>query len=145
MAHGLSCSAACGIFPDQGSNPCPLHWQVDSQPVRHQGSPLGHFYSRWRAHRPASRPQEARCRELWLKLPCRGYLLTSFYPVPLSIRRPGSLTLPQILFLWKKPFIPSTGDCSWPLYFASGKLKSDSFLGSVYVKVPRKGVKYLTK
>ena len=21
MAHGLSCSAACGIFPDQGSNP----------------------------------------------------------------------------------------------------------------------------
>ena len=23
MAHGLSCSAACGIFPDQGSNPCP--------------------------------------------------------------------------------------------------------------------------
>ena len=23
MAHGPSCSAACGIFPDQGSNPCP--------------------------------------------------------------------------------------------------------------------------
>ena len=39
MAHGLSCSAACGIFPDQGSNPCPLHWQADSQPLRHQGSP----------------------------------------------------------------------------------------------------------
>ena len=39
VAHGLSCSAACGIFPDQGSNPCPLHWQVDSQPLRHQGSP----------------------------------------------------------------------------------------------------------
>ena len=27
--HGLSCSAACGVFPDQGSNPCPLHWQAD--------------------------------------------------------------------------------------------------------------------
>ena len=39
VAHGLSCSAACGIFPDQGSNPCPLHWQADSQPLRHQGSP----------------------------------------------------------------------------------------------------------
>ena len=39
VAHGPSCSAACGIFPDQGSNPCPLHWQVDSQPLRHQGSP----------------------------------------------------------------------------------------------------------
>ena len=25
VAHGPSCSAACGIFPNQGSNPCPLH------------------------------------------------------------------------------------------------------------------------
>ena len=39
VAHGPSCSAACGIFLDQGSNPCPLHWQADSQPLRHQGSP----------------------------------------------------------------------------------------------------------
>ena len=43
VAHGPSCSAACGIFPDQGSNPCPLHWQADSQPLRHQGSPSLHF------------------------------------------------------------------------------------------------------
>ena len=28
---------ACGIFPDQGSNPCLLHWQVDARPVYHQG------------------------------------------------------------------------------------------------------------
>ena len=39
VAHGLSCSVACGIFPDQGSNPCPLHWPADSQPLRHQESP----------------------------------------------------------------------------------------------------------
>ena len=39
VAHGPSCSAACGILPDQGSNLCPLHWQADSQPLRHQGSP----------------------------------------------------------------------------------------------------------
>ena len=39
VAHGPSCSAACGIFPDQGSNPCPLHRQADSQPLHHQGSP----------------------------------------------------------------------------------------------------------
>ena len=39
VAHGPSCSAACEIFPDQGSNPCPLHQQADSQPLRHQGSP----------------------------------------------------------------------------------------------------------
>ena len=39
MAHGLSCSKACGILPDQGSNPCLLHWQADSLPLSHQGSP----------------------------------------------------------------------------------------------------------
>ena len=30
VALGLNCSVACGIFPDQGSNPQLLHWQVDS-------------------------------------------------------------------------------------------------------------------
>ena len=40
MAHGLSCSVACGIFPDQGLNPCPPHWQADSYPLHHQGSPI---------------------------------------------------------------------------------------------------------
>ena len=40
VAHGPSCSLACGIFPNQGSNPCPLHWQADSQPLCHQGSPV---------------------------------------------------------------------------------------------------------
>ena len=43
VAHRPSCSAARGIFPDQGSNPCPLHWQADSQPLRHQGSPIMTF------------------------------------------------------------------------------------------------------
>ena len=38
VAHRPSCSAACGIFPDQVSNPCPLHWQADSQPTT---APLG--------------------------------------------------------------------------------------------------------
>ena len=47
VAHGPSCSAACGIFPDQGSNPCPLHWQADSQPLRHQGSPWFFLFVNW--------------------------------------------------------------------------------------------------
>ena len=34
---GLSCSSACGIFPDQGLNPCLLHGQADSLPLSHQG------------------------------------------------------------------------------------------------------------
>ena len=36
---GLGCRTACGIFPDQGWNPCTLRWQVDSQPLDHQGIP----------------------------------------------------------------------------------------------------------
>ena len=40
VAQGLSCSKAGGIILDQVSNPCPLHWQVDFQPLDHQGSPL---------------------------------------------------------------------------------------------------------
>ena len=44
VAHGPSCSAARGIFPYQGSNLCPLHWQADSQPLRHQGSPPSWFF-----------------------------------------------------------------------------------------------------
>ena len=40
VAHGLSCPEICGIFLDRGSNPCLLHWQVDSLPLSHQGSPI---------------------------------------------------------------------------------------------------------
>ena len=44
VVHGPSRSAACGILPDQGSNPCPLHRQADPQPLRHQGNPLFCFF-----------------------------------------------------------------------------------------------------
>ena len=30
MVRELSCSVAREISPDQGSNPCPLHWQANS-------------------------------------------------------------------------------------------------------------------
>ena len=50
VAHGPSCSVACGIFPDQGSNPCPLHRQADSQPLCHQGSPLAYLFLNRRNH-----------------------------------------------------------------------------------------------
>ena len=45
MAHRLSCSSACGIFLDQGSNRCLRHWQADSSPLSHQGSPALTFKS----------------------------------------------------------------------------------------------------
>ena len=44
VAHGISCSVACGIFLDNRSNPCAMHCKVDSQPLDH-GRPhcLDHF------------------------------------------------------------------------------------------------------
>ena len=41
--HGLSCSKACGILLDQGSNSFLPHWQADSLPLSHQGRPLPGF------------------------------------------------------------------------------------------------------
>ena len=41
--HRLSCSLACGIFLEQGSNLCPLLQQADSCPLHHQGSPVHSF------------------------------------------------------------------------------------------------------
>ena len=40
---GPVASRHMGSLPDQGSIPCPLHWQADSQPLRHQGSPVRLF------------------------------------------------------------------------------------------------------
>ena len=40
VTHGLRCFAVCGILPDQGLSPCLLHWQADSLPLKHQGSPV---------------------------------------------------------------------------------------------------------
>lgn len=39
VAHRLRCSVACGIFSEQGPNPCALHWQVGSPPLEHRRSP----------------------------------------------------------------------------------------------------------
>ena len=65
VAHGPSCSAACGIFPDQGSNPCPLHWQADSQPLRHQGSPLVFLMLLLTVHLICSLLPTVICKNYW--------------------------------------------------------------------------------
>ena len=43
-AHKLSYSMARGNILDQGLNLCPLHWQADSQPLDHQGSPSKYVF-----------------------------------------------------------------------------------------------------
>ena len=45
VTHRCSYPMAHGIFSDQGLNPCPLHWQVDSLPLAYHGSP-GSFFKK---------------------------------------------------------------------------------------------------
>ena len=44
VVHRLSCSAACGIFPDQESNPHPLHWQILNQWITREVLPPAFKY-----------------------------------------------------------------------------------------------------
>ena len=83
VAHGPSCSVACGILPDQGSNPCPLHWQADSQPLRHQGSPEITFIGLNSGIGRATLPPEALGENLF---PCLFQLLEmhSLYSLPVA-------------------------------------------------------------
>ena len=39
VTHGLSCSVACRVHPRPGIEPMLLHWQADSLPLSHLGSP----------------------------------------------------------------------------------------------------------
>ena len=41
---GLSCSMACGTFPDQGIKLVSPHWQAGSLPLSYQGSPKRGLY-----------------------------------------------------------------------------------------------------
>ena len=62
MARGLSGSVACGIFPDQGLNPCLLHWQVDSFQVSHQRSPRCKLlYKLWKILKEMGIPDHLTC------------------------------------------------------------------------------------
>ena len=96
VAHGPSCSAACGIFPGQGSNPCPLHWQADSQPLCHQGSPPTHVFYLSAILWSASFP--------W------NILGTSFY-INKSISSPESL--PVGLYFIYLSFLKKSGGMMW--------------------------------
>ena len=44
VAHSLSCSVACAIFLDLGSNPCLLPQQVNSLALSHLGCPVAKYW-----------------------------------------------------------------------------------------------------
>ena len=82
VAYGLSCSAACGIFLDQGSNPCLLHWQMDSLPLSHQGSPYPQLFT-WHCQ-PLQRLQtRGTMNEYWVSpLPPPSNMRCFLHPQP---------------------------------------------------------------
>ena len=72
----LRCSAARGILPAQGPNPCPVHWQAGSYPLRHQG-----------VQRPFLGSHLLFLVEVWIKVSAAW--------VPLHVRWPASGLLAQ--------------------------------------------------
>ena len=115
VVHGLGGSMACGIFPDQGLNPCFLPWQADCSPLSHQGSLRILFLSGgdrhvlWNDHTVCRfRTGGDGCKALWeqgkqgwevVDTNCRGWVklhreaaveLTKFgSPTPRFCNRPG--------------------------------------------------------
>ena len=79
VVHGVSCSVAGGIFPDLESNPCLVHWQVNSLPLNHQGSLDVVGLLGWSLQRSCSLHcpyglymHETRLSWLWNKAGCHG-------------------------------------------------------------------------
>ena len=102
VAHGLSCSSACAIFSDQGSNPCFLHWQADSLALSQQGSPHTPFKTgrnvkkQWSFISHCSFP-------LWFQLPeslCQGDSLTIWISQPRSYVNCGIFFIGRLLCSW---------------------------------------------
>ena len=93
-AHQLGCPLARGIFPDQGSNLCPLCGQVESQLLDHQGSPVWIFWVKiW---------NEVFSNRTWLMeaSDCLFYImfelcpenLSPYFPCDVTVIRPHLLT-----------------------------------------------------
>ena len=67
---------ACGIFLNQGSNPCPLHWQVDSQPWHHQGSPWYIYFKYCSVYMSVSNTQSIPGLDFLISFMTHYYLLS---------------------------------------------------------------------
>ena len=69
MAHGLRCSMACGIIPDQGLNSSLPHRQVNSLPLSRQRSPQAHFTFSFSTLVSGERGQDQEAREVLSRSP----------------------------------------------------------------------------
>ena len=83
VAHGFSCSAACGIFPGRGLNLRPLHWEHSLHPWTSRAVPAGVIQQR-PLHPPcdghgsslasaAATPSPALCASPLWRTPCLSW------------------------------------------------------------------------
>ena len=119
VAHRPSCSAACGILPDQGPNPRPPHCQADSQPLRHQGSPQVSF-----------RMDLIKCRHASIHDSCvQSFLL----PLPTSLLGLyEQFTVLNYAFPSSKSSFLPMGHLENPLHFSKLNLHIMSFVRSSF-------------
>ena len=86
VAHGLSCPVARGISPDQGLSPRPLHRQVDSERLGHQGSP-----------KTETKSTKHRLTKAWVQSPVWVIVLSFLYLFCKRIKPLSPLSLPAVL------------------------------------------------
>ena len=90
VVQGLGCHTACGIFLEPEWNPCPQHWQVDSQPLDHHRSPALDFISHLlSSHQllmsetePSSKVFVCLLRSFYLKNKLAVYVYCQFFSCP---------------------------------------------------------------
>ena len=127
--HGLSCSEACGLLPDQGSKPSPLPWQVDSYPLHSPPGKSGYmvlgkgptsFLSMWISNYISTIYWKDCPFPYWMVLPSFDNHLTIhatiyFLAFFLSVGLP---LMPKILF-WFCSFIVhfESGSVNFPILF----------------------------
>ena len=125
MAPGLSCPAVCEIFPDQGWNPCLLHWQADSSPLSRKEALQDTFWNL--SFNTDAHNNNNGCTKLLVRnnafIMSNSLRLCGLYSPwssPGENTGVGSLSLLQGIFLTQgsKPGLPH---CRWFLYQLSHK------------------------
>ena len=96
--HGVSCSIACRISSDQGSNPCLLHWQPGSLPLSHQGGPVFFSFAK-PLERKLKLLERKACCPFTLKCFCEHFLAmgTSIYPT--TVHLPNAHLIKSVISL----------------------------------------------
>ena len=110
VTRGFGCSKACVIFLDQGSNPCLLHWQVDTLP----GKPLPWFSLSHQRAFSLTRTYKHTCTHTHTHTEC-SFLHLCFISIACPVQNaPPSCLLASLSHSWyKTSSCPSYSEHLW--------------------------------